>query len=79
MQVGVFDTGVDPLHDDFLGRLIRETDADCHGTHVGGIVGSSGLQGLPTNCDLVLKTTIFDDETNEILAEAHCTFQIPQQ
>ncbi len=43
VQVAVFDTGVDPDHDDFQGRILRTSGTGGHGTHVGGIVGSSGL------------------------------------
>lgn len=58
IRVAVMDTGVDPDHDDFwehdtLGhrtaaRLLHQSGAGYHGTHVGGMIGASGYQSTRT-------------------------------
>lgn len=65
VQVAVFDTGIDPEHDDFAGRLLRTSGTGDHGTHVGGIIGGSGalsetvggtpfqLRGMAPRCELI--------------------------
>lgn len=50
IKVGIVDTGIDPNHPDFAGRIAQmkdftgqgPSDNNGHGTHVAGIVGGSG-------------------------------------
>ncbi|MGZ8833483.1 MAG: S8 family serine peptidase, partial [Thermoanaerobaculia bacterium] len=42
-QVGVWDEGIDPRHDDFLGRILVPGLAGRHGTAVAGVIGASGV------------------------------------
>ena len=50
IKVGIVDTGIDPTHPDFAGRIVSMTDFsgegtednNGHGTHVASIIGGSG-------------------------------------
>lgn len=50
IKVAIVDTGIDPNHPDFAGRIVHikdftgegDVDKNGHGTHVAGIVGASG-------------------------------------
>jgi len=56
--VNVNDTGVEGSHPDLTGRVIGPavTDGNGHGTHVGGIIASSGQNG-PSGADVPGSTT----------------------
>ncbi len=68
IRVGIVDTGIDPDHPDFAGRISvlkdltgeGERDNNGHGTHVAGIVGGTGVQsggkyrGVAPDCTFVI-------------------------
>lgn len=68
IRVGIVDTGIDPDHPDFAGRVSAtrdftgegDRDNNGHGTHVAGIVGGSGAQsggkyrGVAPDCTLIV-------------------------
>lgn len=68
IKVGIVDTGIDPQHPDFAGRIAQRqdftgegnVDNNGHGTHVAGIIGGSGAasatkyRGVAPECSLYI-------------------------
>lgn len=68
IRVAIVDTGIDPHHPDFAGRIVQtkdftgegNVDKNGHGTHVAGIVGGSGAasqgkyRGVAPDCSLYI-------------------------
>jgi serine protease AprX len=68
IKVAIVDTGIDPNHPDFAGRIVQskdftgegDVDKNGHGTHVAGIVGGSGAasqgkyRGVAPDCSFYI-------------------------
>ena len=75
IRVGIVDTGIDPDHPDFAGRIAVSQDFtgegardnNGHGTHVAGIVGGSGAQsggkyrGVAPECTFIIAKVLKGD------------------
>ncbi len=75
IRVGIVDTGIDPDHPDFAGRIAAtkdftgegDRDNNGHGTHVAGIVGGTGAQsggkyrGVAPDCSYIIAKVLRGD------------------
>ncbi|MGB8644766.1 MAG: S8 family peptidase, partial [Anaerolineae bacterium] len=74
IRVGIVDTGIDPDHPDFAGRIAAtkdltgegDRDNNGHGTHVAGIVGGTGVQsgkyrGVAPDCTYMIAKVLKGD------------------
>jgi subtilisin family serine protease len=75
IRVGIVDTGIDPDHPDFAGRIATtkdltgegDRDNNGHGTHVAGIVGGTGAQsggkyrGVAPDCTFIIAKVLKGD------------------
>ncbi len=78
--VGIVDTGIDPDHPDFAGRIAAtkdftgegDRDNNGHGTHVAGIVGGTGAQsggkyrGVAPDCTYVIAKVLKGDGSGQM-------------
>ncbi|HEY6041701.1 MAG TPA: S8 family peptidase [Anaerolineae bacterium] len=75
IRVGIVDTGIDPNHPDFAGRIVEfkdfsgdgTADGHGHGTHVAGIIGGSGAasggkyRGVAYECLYIIAKALRND------------------
>ena len=75
IRVGIVDTGIDPSHPDFAGRIVQlkdftgtdTSDHNGHGTHVAGIIGGNGVasngryRGVAPDCQFIIAKALGSD------------------